>query len=281
MPGASSRGVACVTVVYILVSIAAVSVVPYARLGDLSLGAPLAQITAVAAPWLPKNTYTFITLFAVANTALMNFIMGSRLMYGMAKQGLLPSALGTVHRSRRTPYVAILVLALMVSGLAFAGDIKDLASATSLLLLLVFALMNASLIVLKLRKGEEPGKFEIPLFIPILGCIVCFVLIGSRLASAGADPKPPSSPSRSSSSSAFCTSSCARTARSWSVWTEVERNRLQFPSLRALSLARISEKCASLPLWPCWRFFPSRRASSLKLLLPPPPLPRRSSQWRL
>ncbi len=191
MPWGIVGAVACVTVVYILVSIAAVSVVPYARLGDLSLGAPLAQITAVAAPWLPKNTYTFITLFAVANTALMNFIMGSRLMYGMAKQGLLPSALGTVHRSRRTPYVAILVLALMVSGLAFAGDIKDLASATSLLLLLVFALMNASLIVLKLRKGEEPGKFEIPLFIPILGCIVCFVLIGSRLASAGADPKAP------------------------------------------------------------------------------------------
>lgn len=191
MPWGIVGAVACVTVVYILVSIAAVSVVPYSRLGDLSLGAPLAQITAVAAPWLPKNTYTFITLFAVANTALMNFIMGSRLMYGMAKQGLLPSALGTVHKSRRTPYVAILVLALMVSCLAFTGDIKDLASATSLLLLLVFALMNASLIVLKLRKGEQPGKFEIPLFIPILGCIVCFVLIGSRLASAGADPKAP------------------------------------------------------------------------------------------
>lgn len=190
MPWGIVGALGCVTVIYILVSIAVVSVVPYVQLADSSV-APLARLTAVAAPWLPPVTYAGITLFAVANTALMNFIMGSRLIYGMSRQGLLPSVLGTVHARRRTPYVAILAVAAVVACLAFVGDISDLVSSTSLLLLFAFALMNASLIVLKLRKGEQPGKFEIPLFIPILGCIVCFVLIGSRLASAGADPKAP------------------------------------------------------------------------------------------
>ena len=57
--------------------------------------------------------------------------------------------------------------------LAFSGDISELASATSLLLLLVFGLMNSALIVLKLRESEAQGHFEVPLVVPVLGCLVC------------------------------------------------------------------------------------------------------------
>ena len=92
MPWGIVSALACVTVIYVLVSIAAVSVVSYTELADTQKGAPLAQLIKVAAPWLPYQIYTGITLFAVANTALINFIMGSRLVYGMAKQGLLPAS---------------------------------------------------------------------------------------------------------------------------------------------------------------------------------------------
>ena len=191
MPWGIVLAVACVTVVYVLVSIAVISVVPYADLANSQKGAPLAQITKVAAPWLPHQIYTGITLFAVANTALMNFIMGSRLVYGMARQGLLPATLGAVHVTRRTPHIAILALAAIVSILAFSGDISELASATSLLLLLVFGLMNTALIVLKLRKSEAKGQFEIPILVPFLGCFVCAALIASRLGSAAAGTRAP------------------------------------------------------------------------------------------
>ncbi len=80
-----------------------------------------------------------------------------------------PRCLALVHSTRRTPHVAILALAAIVSILAFSGDISELASATSLLLLLVFALMNTALIVLKLRKGEPAGRFEVPLFGAVSG----------------------------------------------------------------------------------------------------------------
>ena len=191
MPRGIVLALACVTLIYVLVSIAAISVVAYTDLANSQKGAPLAQIIKIAAPWLPHQTYTGITLFAVANTALMNFIMGSRLVYGMARQGLLPALLGTVHQTRRTPYTAILALAAIVSILAFSGDISELASATSLLLLLVFGLMNSALIVLKLRKGESKGRFEIPLFVPFLGCLVCAGLIVSRLGSAATETRAP------------------------------------------------------------------------------------------
>lgn len=183
MPRGILVAVACTTVIYLLVSLAAVSVVPYAQLADMkTYGAPMTQIIQRAAPWIPPHFYTGITLFAVANTALINFIMGSRLIYGMAKQGLLPGGLNAVHPTRHTPHRAILLIALLVAALAFAGDIRQLASATSLLLLTVFGLMNAALIVLKLRPDEPKGSFEVPFLVPVLGFCVCAGLIASRLA---------------------------------------------------------------------------------------------------
>jgi amino acid transporter len=191
MPWGIVLALAGVSVIYVLVSIAAISVVAYNDLANSQKGAPLAQLTKIAAPWLPHQIYTGITLFAVANTALINFIMGSRLIYGMARQGLLPAVLGAVHITRRTPHIAILALAAIVSILAFSGDIAELASATSLLLLLVFGLMNTALIALKLRKGEAKGQFEVPVVVPFLGCLVCAALIVSRVASAAAGTRAP------------------------------------------------------------------------------------------
>ena len=70
----------------------------------------LAAITEKAAEWLPPWVFKVVTMFAVANTVLINYIMGSRLLYGMARQGLVPAALGRVHARRRTPHLAILTL---------------------------------------------------------------------------------------------------------------------------------------------------------------------------
>lgn len=175
-----------VTLLYILISVTAVSVVDAQELSDAKNGAPLVQITRKAAPWLSPTVYTFITLFAVANTALINYVMGSRLVYGMARQGLVPRALGGVHPRRRTPHVAIVTLLVLVLILALAGNIRQLASATSLLLLGCFTLVNAALIVLKRRTGEPHGQFEVPLIVPALGSLVCVGLILARVLTPNA-----------------------------------------------------------------------------------------------
>jgi basic amino acid/polyamine antiporter, APA family len=182
------------TVLYIAVSITVVSAVPY---GELSKAAAAFEpVSQRIAPWLPKNTYSAITLFAVANTALINYIMGSRLIYGMARQGLVPKALSRVHATRRTPWVSILTLAVLVVILAMAGRVqfgdgkpgdavKQLASATALLLLGCFCIVNVALIALKLRSGEPRGAFEVPMVVPALGVLVCAGLIVGRMI-----PKP-------------------------------------------------------------------------------------------
>ncbi len=167
------------TLVYVAISITAISVVPHAELAKSS--GPLVEVSRRAAPWLPVSVYTGIAIFAVTNTALLNLIMGSRLVYGMARQGLLPKPLAKVHPTRRTPHLAIAILTVIVLVLAAIGDISSLARATSVLILVVFVIVNASLIVLQRRAGEAKGFLEIPTVVPVLGILVCLALVtGSK-----------------------------------------------------------------------------------------------------
>ena len=166
-------------VLYIAIAITAVSVVPWAELA--AAPGPITEVVRRAAPLIPPIVFTGITLFAVANTALVNYVTASRLIYGMAHQGLLPLRFGDVHAERRTPHVAILALFLVAMPLALFGTIGELAAASVLLLLLVFAVVNAALFVLKRRPGEKHGYFEIPLAVPALGALVCLVLVLVRV----------------------------------------------------------------------------------------------------
>jgi len=178
MPIAMLGAMAVVCILYMGVAITAVSVVPPDELA--AAPAPLRAVIERAAPWFPAIGFTFITIAAVANTALVNTIMGSRMLYGLAKQGLLPQALGTVHAKRQTPHIAVTVLFAIIVVLQFAGDISQLASATVLLLLLVFTIVNGALILLKRREGNKPGSFNAPIIVPVLGVLACLALIGGQ-----------------------------------------------------------------------------------------------------
>jgi APA family basic amino acid/polyamine antiporter len=189
MPWGIVLALAVVTVLYISIAVTAVSVVDYRDFTQP--GAPLSKIANRAAPWLPARTFDYITMFAVANSMLINYIMGSRLLYGMARHGLLPAVLGRVHPKRRTPHVAIFTLLALIVVLALAGDVSALASATALLLLFSFAVVNAALVVLKLRPSEPAGSFEVPVFVPLIGIVINVTLIVARLIDRSYDPRAP------------------------------------------------------------------------------------------
>ncbi len=176
------------SLVYMLVSVIAVSVLPASELANSK--EPLVDVVRVAAPAVPSSLYSIIAMFAVSNTALLNFVMGSRLVYGMANQGLLPKTLAKVHSKRHTPYVATVIILMILLLLAFIGDISSLAKATSVLLLLCFMLVNSALVILKFREKRIPGTFEIPTAVPVLGAVVCGTMLffaqGPELTTAGA-----------------------------------------------------------------------------------------------
>jgi amino acid transporter len=136
---------------------------------------PLLEVVKVAGLAFPPKLFALIALFAVANTALMNMIMASRLVYGMACQRVVPSAFANVHPARGTPWVAILFTTGIAVVLAATGDIGGLAETTVLLLLCVFALLNISVLVLR-RDRVDHEHFRAPTWMPLLGAVVCLIL---------------------------------------------------------------------------------------------------------
>ncbi len=166
----------CVTgVIYLLVVLVATSVVAPDALA--ASDAPLLYVVQRATDVVPDRLFTLIALFAVANTGLLNFIMASRLIYGMSRQGLLPTALGTVHPRRRTPHLAVLTVLAVALALALSGTLTYLAGTTSLLLLLVFFMVNVSLIVIKRRKRRASRTFCAPRWVPLVGALSCLGLM--------------------------------------------------------------------------------------------------------
>ncbi|MBD8650321.1 amino acid permease [Rhizobium sp. CFBP 13726] len=176
-------GLAITGVIYILVAISAITLVPANELGEGET--PLLKVIQAGAPAFPISIFAIITMFAVANSALINMMMASRLIYGMARENVLPAMLGKVHATRRTPYIAIVFTSLLaVCLILFAGGVPALGGTTALLLLCVFAIVNVAVLVLRKDKVDHK-HFRTPTILPVLGVISCVFLAGPW---AGRDP---------------------------------------------------------------------------------------------
>lgn len=176
-------GLSIAGVVYVLISIVAVALVPVGRLEESDT--PLVEVVRAGAPGLPIDAILpFMTMFAVSNTALINMLMASRLIYGMARQHVLPPVLGTVHPTRRSPWVAILFTTLIAFGLiiyvstfASSNAIAVLGGTTSLLLLAVFAVVNVAVLALRRDVREAGGHFKTPTALPVIGFLASLFLV--------------------------------------------------------------------------------------------------------
>ncbi|MGH3531753.1 MAG: APC family permease, partial [Mycobacterium sp.] len=155
-------------VVYVVVAIVSVALVPVGALKASE--APLVDVAQAGAPGLPvKDILPFISMIAVSNTALISMLMASRLIYGMARQRVLPSVLSMVSPTRRSPWVAILFttavafgVILYVTAVANSDAVEVLGGTTSLLLLAVFAMVNVVVLVLRRDVRRTRRHFKTP-----------------------------------------------------------------------------------------------------------------------
>jgi amino acid transporter len=172
-PIAFFTGITIVGVIYMLVAFVTTALVPIEVLRDTRQD--LLEVVKVGAPWFPLTVFSFIAMCAVSNTSLINLMMASRLIYGMAHERVVPKAFGTVHAERRTPWVAIVFTTLLALGLTGAGEVPDLGGTTALLLLCVFTLVNLAVLVLR-SKPVGHDHFKAPVIFPLLGMISCAYL---------------------------------------------------------------------------------------------------------
>ena len=118
---------------------------------------------------------------AMVNGILVQIVMGSRVMYGMAREGMLPGPLGHVHRRWQTPVTAIAALAAAIAVLALSLPLVQLAELASLFILVVFTLVNVSLFLVGRQPGA-PERLRRWRFIGLLGAAPSLGLVVSELA---------------------------------------------------------------------------------------------------
>ncbi len=127
---------------------------------------------------------SLIAIVAILNGALINMLMASRVLFGMARKGLLPTFLAAVNEKRQTPHNATILVAVIVLGLALLFPLSGLARTTSFLTLIVFLLVNLSLIRLR-QSTQQPIRdesFIAPVFTPYLGVAGSAVLAIAAIA---------------------------------------------------------------------------------------------------
>lgn len=172
-PRALFGGLAIAAVIYMAVAFTATMLVDTKTLVDSS--GPLLEVVKVAGLQFPPKIFALIALLAVGNTALINMLMASRLVYGMARQRIIPPAFGMVHPTRSTPWIAILFTVGIAVVLVSTGEVAGLADTTVLLLLCVFALVNVCVLLLR-KDPVEHDHFRAPTWMPALGAVVCLFL---------------------------------------------------------------------------------------------------------
>ena len=158
------------TLLYVALSIACTVFIPSSIFNTSS--APLVSI--VEYKDYNPTIMAIISMIAIINGALVQLIMASRVLYGMAEQKLFLSVFGLVNKKTRTPIVATITIAIVLSILVTSFDLVTLAELTSTITLAIFIVVQSSLLYLS---AKERSNIKLDYILPTLGILLNLVLL--------------------------------------------------------------------------------------------------------
>jgi len=177
MPVAMAITLIATTLLYMLVAAVAVtSVTPH----ELATSAAPLSLVFRKIVGINPAVISLIAIVATLNTILAEMTMATRVVYGMARQGDLPRSFGHVHGLTATPVLATVFVMAATISLTLIVPFIELAQATSVATLIVFALVNLALIRVRIRDGHGP-HIRVPLWMPIAGFVTSLGMIASAL----------------------------------------------------------------------------------------------------
>lgn len=168
--------------VFLYVSVAA-AMTGLADFHALDTAAPLTAALGLGAPglaWL--KSYVGVCATIGLGTGVWSSLFAlSRLLYSLARDGLLPAALGRSERSMLAPRSAVLLAAgggIPVAGMLPISLLGELISTGTLI---AFATVCASLLVFRRRHPEWPRPFRVPFWrvTPVLGIVMSLFVLYS------------------------------------------------------------------------------------------------------
>ena len=180
MPWAIAIILISVTILYFLVSLVAIDALSIDVLASsrAPIGLLFEKLTGIS-----PVSISLIAILATMNGVVIQIILASRVTYGLASQRQLPSILAKVNPVTQTPLIATAIVTLLILVLALFVELGQLAELTSQLVMMVFLLVNISLIRVKQRGDIAPdGVFTVPFVIPVIGAVSSgFLLIAPLL----------------------------------------------------------------------------------------------------
>ncbi|QHC70070.1 amino acid permease [Rathayibacter sp. VKM Ac-2801] len=164
------------TVLYCAVALVVTGMVPYR---ELDPSAALANAFAYhGQTWMA----TVISAGAVAGltTVVLTLLIGAtRIIFAMARDGLLPRRLATVHPRLRTPWFTSVVVTIVVALLAGLTPIGVLEEMVNIGTLSAFVLVSVGVVVLRRKRPDLKRGFRVPLnpWLPLLSALICTYLM--------------------------------------------------------------------------------------------------------
>jgi amino acid transporter/nucleotide-binding universal stress UspA family protein len=185
LPLAIVGSVLIVTVMYAIIMVVLMGVINWRQLGPEFTTTPILDVAAISfgaigiAP-IGIALLTIAGLLATASSANASILASSRINFAMGRDKLISAKLNAVHPRFATPSRSIAVTGGLILLFIVIGDVKTLAKAGSVLHLIVYGLLNLSLIVM--RQADVPEyqpDFTVPLYpvVPIFGAVTSFGLI--------------------------------------------------------------------------------------------------------
>jgi APA family basic amino acid/polyamine antiporter len=164
------------TVLYVLFALVLIGLVPYTQ---LNVAAPVAAAINQT-PFIWLNWLIKLAIIAGLTSVILVLLLGqSRIFFTMSKDGLLPPAFSVVHSKYHTPWVSSLIVMVAVAIFSAFVPLSLVGQMTSIGTLLAFAIVCASVLVLRQTQPHLKRPFRTPFvpFVPIMGILVCLALM--------------------------------------------------------------------------------------------------------
>jgi amino acid transporter len=170
-PRALIGGMALAGVLYLLIAFVASMVTPLDQLTeDEGAGGTLLTVVEAGPIPIPALVFSAIALVAVTNTTLVSLVAQARIMYGMARQNVVPRIFARTHHTRQTPWVAIIFTAALVCLLLLTTDVGTLAEVTVLFLIAVYGMVCVAALVLR-KRSVKHDHYTAPTALLVIGVV--------------------------------------------------------------------------------------------------------------